>query len=324
MLHQVLDIFNIIPNYDLDIMSDNQTLSSITVKALSSLDKIIKQENSGLVLVHGDTTTTLSGSLTAFYNKVKVGHVEAVLRTYNKHSPFPEEINRKLTSNIADFHFAPTETLKQNLLKEGIDENQIFVTGNTAIDALKTTVEDNYYHPLLDKINNDRIILLTAHIRENLGFNMENMFKAIKRILGAFDDIQVVYPIHLNPKVRETARRIFIENERIHIIEPLDVIDFHNFMNKSYLIMTDSGGIQEESPSLGKPVIVLRDTTERPEGIKAGTLKLAGVDEESIYGITKQLLTDNSVYDSMAKACNPYGDGNASRYIANIIIEKLN
>lgn len=323
MLHQVLDIFNIIPNYDLDIMSDNQTLSDITVKALSSLDKIIKQENPDLVLVHGDTTTTLSGSLAAFYNKVKVGHVEAGLRTYNKYSPFPEEINRKLTSNLADFHFAPTETSKQNLLKEGINKNEIFVTGNTAIDALKTTVIDNYHHPLLDKIGNDRMILLTAHRRENLGHNMENMFSAIKKILDEFEDIQIVYPIHLNPKVREIARRIFGKEERVHLIEPLDVIDFHNFMNKSYLIMTDSGGIQEEAPSLGKPVIVLRDTTERPEGIEAGTLKLAGVDEDGIYDITRQLLVDSSVYNSMAKACNPYGDGNASSYIVKAILENL-
>jgi len=319
MLHQVLDIFNIIPDYDLDIMSDNQTLSDITVKSLSRLDKIIKKENPDLILVHGDTTTTLAGSLAAFYNKVKLGHVEAGLRTYNKYSPYPEEINRKLTSDIADFHFAPTQAAKQNLLREGINEDKIFVTGNTAIDALKTTIIVNYKHPLLNQIGKDKIILLTAHRRENLGANMENMFNAIKRILDEFNDIQVVYPIHLNPKIRKIANKIFEGNEKAHIIEPLDVIDFHNFMNKSYLIMTDSGGIQEEAPSLGKPVIVLRKTTERPEGIEAGTLKLAGTDEEQIYNITKNLLVNEVEYSRMAKSCNPYGDGNSSKYIAEII-----
>lgn len=319
MLHQVLDIFNIIPDYDLDIMSDNQTLSDITVKSLSRLDKIIKKENPDLILVHGDTTTTLAGSLAAFYNKVKLGHVEAGLRTYNKYSPYPEEINRKLTSDIADFHFAPTQAAKHNLLREGINEDKIFVTGNTAIDALKTTITVNYKHPLLNQIGKDKIILLTAHRRENLGTNMENMFNAIKRILDEFNDIQVVYPIHLNPKIRKIANKIFEGNEKAHIIEPLDVIDFHNFMNKSYLIMTDSGGIQEEAPSLGKPVIVLRNTTERPEGIEAGTLKLAGTDEEQIYNITKNLLVNEVEYSRMAKSCNPYGDGNSSKYIAEII-----
>lgn len=319
MLHQVLDIFNIIPDYDLDIMSDNQTLSDITVKSLSRLDKIIKKENPDLILVHGDTTTTLVGSLAAFYNKVKLGHVEAGLRTYNKYSPYPEEINRKLTSDIADFHFAPTQAAKQNLLREGINEDKIFVTGNTAIDALKTTITVNYKHPLLNQIGKDKIILLTAHRRENLGTNMENMFNAIKRILDEFNDIQVVYPIHLNPKIRKIANKIFEGNKKAHIIEPLDVIDFHNFMNKSYLIMTDSGGIQEEAPSLGKPVIVLRNTTERPEGIEAGTLKLAGTDEEQIYNITKNLLVNEVEYSRMAKSCNPYGDGNSSKYIAEII-----
>ncbi|MGG2467894.1 non-hydrolyzing UDP-N-acetylglucosamine 2-epimerase [Paraclostridium bifermentans] len=320
MLDQVLDTFNIKPNYDLNIMKQGQTLIDITTRALKSLDKVIKEVKPDIVLVHGDTTTTLAGSLAAFYNQVAVGHVEAGLRTYDKYSPYPEEVNRQVTGIIADIHFAPTENSKENLLKEGKKEDTIYVTGNTAIDALKTTVKQNYNHEIIENLGNDRMILLTAHRRENLGINMKNMFKAIKRIVDEFEDVQVVYPIHLNPLVRDTANEIFGNNKKVHLIEPLEVLDFHNFLNKSYIIMTDSGGIQEEAPSLGKPVLVLRDTTERPEGIDAGTLKLAGVEEETIYNMTKELLVNKSIYDSMSKASNPYGDGNSSRYIVDAIV----
>lgn len=320
MLDQVLDTFSIKPNYDLNIMKQGQTLIDITTRALKSLDKVIKEVKPDIVLVHGDTTTTLAGSLAAFYNQVAVGHVEAGLRTYDKYSPYPEEVNRQVTGIIADIHFAPTENSKENLLKEGKKEDTIYVTGNTAIDALKTTVKQNYNHEIIENLGNDRMILLTAHRRENLGINMKNMFKAIKRIVDEFEDVQVVYPIHLNPLVRDTANEIFGDNKKVHLIEPLEVLDFHNFLNKSYIIMTDSGGIQEEAPSLGKPVLVLRDTTERPEGIDAGTLKLAGVEEETIYNMTKELLVNKSIYDSMSKASNPYGDGNSSRYIVDAIV----
>jgi UDP-N-acetylglucosamine 2-epimerase (non-hydrolysing) len=323
MLDQVLDTFNIKPDYDLNIMKQGQTLVDITTRALQSLDKVIKEVKPDIVLVHGDTTTTLAGSLAAFYNQVAVGHVEAGLRTYDKYSPYPEEVNRQVTGIIADIHFAPTENSKENLLKEGKKEEDIYVTGNTAIDALKTTVKEDYSHEVIEKLGNDKMILLTAHRRENLGENMKGMFKAIKRIVDEFEDIQVIYPIHLNPLVRDTANQIFGDSNKVHLIEPLEVLDFHNFLNKSYIIMTDSGGIQEEAPSLGKPVLVLRDTTERPEGIVAGTLKLAGVEEENIYNITKELLTNQSVYDSMSKACNPYGDGNSSKYIVDEIINKF-
>ena len=323
MLDQVLDTFNIMPDYDLNIMKQGQTLVDITTRALQSLSEVISKVKPNIVLVHGDTTTTLSGSLAAFYNQVAVGHVEAGLRTYDKYSPFPEEVNRQVTGVIADMHFAPTEVSKNNLLREGKKEETIYVTGNTAIDALKTTVKDDYYHPIFDKIGNDKMILLTAHRRENLGEPMKNMFRAIKRIVEEFDDIQVVYPVHLNPLVREAADEVLGDNNKVHLIEPLEVLDFHNFLNKSYIIMTDSGGIQEEAPSLGKPVLVLRDTTERPEGVNAGTLKLAGTDEETIYNLTKELLTDKNEYDRMSKASNPYGDGLASKYIVDAIIEKL-
>ena len=323
MLDQVLDVFDIKPDYDLNIMKENQTLLGITLKALESLDEVIKKVKPDMVLVHGDTTTTLAGSLAAFYNQVSVGHVEAGLRTNNKYSPFPEEVNRQITDVVADMYFAPTNTSKENLLKEGKKEEKIYVTGNTAIDALKTTIKDNYSHEVLSKIGNDKMILLTAHRRENLGDNMRSMFKAIRRIVDEFEDVQVVYPVHLNPKVREIAREIFKSNKKIHLIEPLEVMDFHNFLNKSYIIMTDSGGIQEEAPSLGKPVLVLRDTTERPEGIKAGTLKLAGVDEDRIYNLTYELLSNKEVYEAMSKASNPYGDGCASKYIVDAIIDKL-
>ena len=323
MLDQVLATFNIKSNFDLDIMKSGQTLVDITTRVLQGLSKIIEKNTPDIVLVHGDTTTTLAGSLAAFYNQVAIGHVEAGLRTYNKYSPFPEEVNRQITGIIADMHFAPTEDAKNNLISEGKLPENIIVTGNTAIDALKTTINENYSNQILDNIENDRIILLTAHRRENLGVKMRSIFSAVKRIIEEFDDVQVVYPIHMNPLVRETANEIFGDNDRIKIMEPLEVLDFHNFMNKSYFIMTDSGGIQEEAPSLGKPVLVLRDTTERPEGVTAGTLKLTGVEEESIYNMAKELLLNKSLYQSMSKASNPYGDGNASKYIVDAIIDKF-
>ena len=324
MLDQVLETFDIKPDYDLNIMKQGQTLVDITTRALQSLSEVISEVKPNIVLVHGDTTTTLSGSLAAFYNQVAVGHVEAGLRTYDKYSPFPEEVNRQVTGVIADMHFAPTEVSKGNLLREGKKEETIHVTGNTAIDALKTTVKDDYYHEIFDKIGNDKMILLTAHRRENLGEPMKNMFRAIKRITEEFEGIQVVYPVHLNPLVRQAADEVLGDNNKVHLINPLEVLDFHNFLNKSHIIMTDSGGIQEEAPSLGKPVLVLRDTTERPEGVQAGTLKLAGTDEDIIYNLTKQLLTDEEEYSRMSKASNPYGDGNSSKYIVDAIIEKFN
>lgn len=323
MLDQVLEIFNINPDYDLNLMKSNQTLTSITANVLEELNTVINEVKPDIVLVHGDTTTTLSASLAAFYNQCKVGHVEAGLRTYNKYSPYPEEINRQVTGVIADLHFAPTNESKKNLIKEGKCESDIYVTGNTAIDTLKTTVKSNYTNEIIDKIGNDRIILLTAHRRENLGDTMKNMFLAIKKIVEEFNDVQVIYPVHLNPKVRDVADEILGDNKKIHLIEPLNVVDFHNFMEKSYIIMTDSGGIQEEAPSLGKPVLVLRDTTERPEGVEAGTLKLVGTNKDNIYEATKELLTDKEVYKAMSTASNPYGDGFASKYIVDIIIDRL-
>lgn len=324
MLDQVLDAFQIIPQYDLNIMKENQTLVDINSKALIEIDNIIKKVKPDLVLVHGDTTTTLCGGLAAFYNQVKLGHVEAGLRTNNKYSPFPEEINRKITGVLADMHFAPTGISKENLIREGVDDSKIFITGNTAIDALKTTIMTNYSNDLLRKVGDKKIILLTAHRRENIGENMENMFNAIKRVVNEFEDVEVIYPIHLNPKVIEIAKKILDNDSKIHLIEPLEVIDFHNLINKSYIILTDSGGIQEEAPHLGKPVLVLRDTTERPEGIMAGTLKLAGVKEESIYNAIKELLLNEDLYNTMSKASNPYGDGNASKYIVDIILKNFN
>ncbi len=323
MLDQVLETFEITPDYDLNIMKQGQTLVDITTRALQSLSDVIADVKPDIVLVHGDTTTTLSGSLAAFYNRALVGHVEAGLRTYDKYSPYPEEVNRQITGVIADMHFAPTDISKNNLLKEGKSESSIYVTGNTAIDALKTTVKENYYNEIFDKIGSDKMIMLTAHRRENLGEPMKNMFRAIKRITEEFDDVQVVYPIHLNPLVRQAADEVLGDNKKVHLIEPLEVFDFHNFLNKSYIIMTDSGGIQEEAPSLGKPVLVLRDTTERPEGVQAGTLKLAGTNEEDIYNLTKELLTNDKAYEAMSKASNPYGDGHASKYIVDAIIDKL-
>ena len=293
-------------------MKDRQTLVDITVKALEGLDKVMKEVRPDIVLVHGDTSTTFVASLAAFYNQLVVGHVEAGLRTWNKYSPYPEEMNRQLTGVIADLHFAPTSKAAKNLLAENKNEESIFITGNTAIDALKTTVKDRYEHDVLKKIGSDRLILLTAHRRENLGEPMRNMFRAVKRIVEEQKDVQVVYPVHLNPVVREIANEVLGDDPRIHLIEPLDVIDFHNFAARAHLILTDSGGVQEEAPSLGVPVLVLRDTTERPEGIEAGTLKLAGVEEETIYRLATELLTDKVTYEKMAKAVNPYGDGNAS------------
>lgn len=320
MLDQVLEIFNIEPDYDLNIMKDRQTLIDVTTRGLEGLDRVMKDVKPDIVLVHGDTSTTFIASLAAFYNQIPVGHVEAGLRTWNKYSPFPEEMNRQLTGNIADLHFSPTTSSAKNLLNEGKDKETIFITGNTAIDALKTTVKTNYSHRILDQLGNDRLILLTAHRRENLGEPMRNMFKAIKRIVNEQSDVQVVYPVHLNPAVRDLADEILGDDDRIHLIDPLDVIDFHNFANRSYLILTDSGGVQEEAPSLAKPVLVLRDTTERPEGIKAGTLKLAGTEEETIYRLATELLNDETEYKKMAYAANPYGDGNASTRIADTIL----
>lgn len=316
MLDQVLHAFRIKPDFDLNIMKERQTLAEITSNALVKLDALFKEIKPDIVLVHGDTTTTFAGSLAAFYHQIAVGHVEAGLRTGNKYSPFPEELNRQMTGALADIHFAPTQQAKQNLLNENKKESSIFVTGNTAIDALNTTVHSEYSHRMFETIGNDRMILLTAHRRENLGQPMEHMFKAIRRIADEFSDVQVVYPVHLNPAVREAADKHFGDSKRVHLIEPLEVIDFHNFASRSYFILTDSGGVQEEAPSLGKPVLVLRDTTERPEGVEAGTLKLAGTDEETIYQLTKQLLTDKQEYEKMSRASNPYGDGMASRRIA--------
>ncbi|MDD5865094.1 MAG: UDP-N-acetylglucosamine 2-epimerase (non-hydrolyzing) [bacterium] len=324
MLDQVLETFKIKPDYDLNIMKDGQTLGDITTRALTGIEGIIKEVKPDIVLVHGDTTTTFAGALAAFYNQVAIGHVEAGLRTNDKYSPFPEEMNRQMVDCMTDMYFAPTNISKANLLKENIEEEKIYVTGNTAIDAMATTVDENYQHPELDWIkSNERMILLTAHRRENLGEPMRHIFNAIKRIVDEFSDVKVIYPIHLNPKVRSVANEVFKDCDRVKLIEPLEVFDFHNFQNKSYIILTDSGGIQEEAPSLGKPVLVLRDTTERPEGIEAGTLKLVGTDENVIYEETKKLLTDKEEYEKMSKSSNPYGDGHASKYIVDAIIEKF-
>ena len=322
MLDQVLDAFSITPEYDLNIMSEGQTLSDITSRALKGLEGVIKDIKPNIILVHGDTTTTFAGALAAFYNQVDIGHVEAGLRTWNKYSPYPEEMNRQMVGVMADMHFAPTENSKNSLLKEGKNSKNIFVTGNTAIDALATTVKKDYKHSIFNWIGNDRLILLTAHRRENLGEPMRHMFRAIKKVVDEHKDVKVVYPVHLNPKVKEVADEILGSDERIKLIEPLEVIDFHNFINKSHIILTDSGGIQEEAPSLGKPVLVLRDTTERPEGIDAGTLKLAGTDEETIYRLTTELLDNNETYEKMSKASNPYGDGKASKRIVDEIIKR--
>lgn len=322
MLQQVLDVFGVIPDYDLEIMKEEQTLYSITTSILEKIKPVLESEKPDVVLVHGDTTTTFATSLAAFYSNIPIGHVEAGLRTYNLQSPFPEEFNRQAVSIVSNFNFAPTEQAKQNLLSEGKPESTIFVTGNTAIDALHTTITESYYHPILDWVGDNRLILLTAHRRENLGTPMEHMFKAVKRVLQEHEDVKVIYPIHKNPKVREVARRIFGDEKRIRLIEPLEVIDFHNFMKRSYMILTDSGGVQEEAPSLGKPVLVMRDTTERPEGVEAGTLKLVGTEEETIYEEFSSLLSDENRYKQMSEASNPYGDGFASERIAKILLKE--
>ncbi|KXI45614.1 MULTISPECIES: non-hydrolyzing UDP-N-acetylglucosamine 2-epimerase [Bacillus cereus group] len=324
MLDQVLSIFGITPDFDLNIMKDRQTLIDITTRGLEGLDKVMKEAKPDIVLVHGDTTTTFIASLAAFYNQIPVGHVEAGLRTWDKYSPYPEEMNRQLTGVMADLHFSPTAKSATNLQKENKDESRIFITGNTAIDALKTTVKETYSHPVLEKLGSDRLVLMTAHRRENLGEPMRNMFRAIKRLVDKHEDVQVVYPVHMNPVVRETANDILGDHGRIHLIEPLDVIDFHNVAARSYLMLTDSGGVQEEAPSLGVPVLVLRDTTERPEGIEAGTLKLAGTDEETIFILADELLSDKEAHDKMSKASNPYGDGRASERIVEAILKHFN
>jgi UDP-N-acetylglucosamine 2-epimerase (non-hydrolysing) len=319
MLTQVLDAFNVIPDYNLSIMREKQTLFDVTINILEKMKSVLEEVKPDIVLVHGDTSTTFVTSLACFYLQIPVGHVEAGLRTYNIYSPYPEEFNRQAVGLVANYNFAPTEMSKDNLLKEGKDPSSIYVTGNTAIDALNTTVREDYSHEQIEWASGSRLIMITAHRRENLGEPMRNMFKAIKRIVDEFPDIKAVYPIHMNPVVREAANEILGKNDRVRIIEPLEVLDFHNFLSRSYLILTDSGGIQEEAPSLGKPVLVMRDTTERPEGIAAGTLKLVGTDEENIYSKFKLLLEDKEEYEKMSQASNPYGDGFASKRIADIL-----
>ena len=319
MLDSVLNTFNVVPDYDLSIMKDKQTLFDITINILSGIKEVLEKEKPDIVLVHGDTSTTFVTSLACFYLQIPVGHVEAGLRTYNIYSPYPEEFNRQAVGIISKYNFAPTEKSKQNLLNEGKNSESIFVTGNTAIDALKTTVRDNYTNEHIDWAKDSRLILITAHRRENLGEPMHSMFRAIRRIIDETPDVKAIYPIHMNPVVRQAADEELGSCDRIRIIEPLDVLDFHNFMARSFLIITDSGGIQEEAPSLGKPVLVMRDTTERPEGIAAGTLKLVGTDENVIYEAFRKLLTDKDEYESMSKASNPYGDGFACKRIADIL-----
>ncbi|MCE4966928.1 UDP-N-acetylglucosamine 2-epimerase (non-hydrolyzing) [Staphylococcus chromogenes] len=319
MLDSVLETFNIQPDYDLNVMKPGQTLSQVTSRVLTGLEDIIKEVQPDMILVHGDTTTTFAGSLAAFYNEISIGHVEAGLRTWNKYSPFPEEMNRQMTGIMADLHFAPTEQAEKNLLNENKDPQSVVVTGNTAIDAMHTTIDQDYQSEIIQRHQDKRIILLTSHRRENIGQPMENIFKAARRIVEEVEDAVIVYPMHKNPKVRHIARQYLSDHDRIELIEPLEVVDFHNFAHQSYLILTDSGGVQEEAPSLGKPVLVLRDTTERPEGVEAGTLKLAGTEEEDVYRLTKELLTDKELYQSMSIAQNPYGDGHASERICNHI-----
>lgn len=323
MLDQVLTAFDVAPDYDLSIMKAKQSLFDITINIMNKMKLVLEKVKPDVVLVHGDTSTTFVTALACFYLQIPVGHVEAGLRTYNIDSPFPEEFNRQATSIVSAFNFAPTEVSKSNLLKEGKNKDAIYVTGNTAIDALKTTIKKDYNHELFNWLGDDKLIMLTAHRRENLGKPMKNMFRAIKRIIDEHEDIKVIYPIHMNPLVRDTANEIFGNHERMNIIEPLQVLDFHNFLNRSHMILTDSGGIQEEAPSLGKPVLVMRDTTERPEGIKAGTLKLVGTEEETIYNAFKNLLFDKEEFNKMSEASNPYGDGFACKRIADILVEKL-
>lgn len=320
MLDQVLETFNIVPDYDLDIMGKSQTLLDITSKILNQLDPVIKKEKPDMVLVHGDTTTTFAASLVAFYNQVRIGHVEAGLRTFDKYSPYPEEMNRQMTDDLADLYFAPTSESKANLLKENHPESSIVVTGNTAIDALKLTVQENYHHEVLDQVDPaKKVILVTMHRRENQGAPMRAVFGALREMVDQEPTIEVVYPVHLSPAVQEAANDLLGDHDRIHLIEPLDVLDFHNLASRSYFIMSDSGGVQEEAPSLGKPVLVLRDTTERPEGVKAGTLKLVGTDPAVVKTTMTELLTNESLYLQMANARNPYGDGKASERIVQAI-----
>ena len=319
MLDQVLEAFSVTPDYDLSVMKDRQTLFDVTANILLKIREVLEAERPDVVLVHGDTSTTFVTALACFYLQIPVGHVEAGLRTHNIYSPFPEEFNRQAVGIISQYNFAPTEMARDNLLKEGKPAERIFVTGNTAIDALKTTVRSNYTHPELEWAEGSRLIMITAHRRENLGEPMKHMFRAIRRVCDEHPDVKAIYPIHMNPVVRETAAEILGNDERIHIIEPLDVLDFHNFLSRSYMILTDSGGIQEEAPSLGKPVLVMRDTTERPEGIAAGTLKLVGTEEETIYRNFKELLENPEVYHNMSTASNPYGDGLASVRIADVL-----
>lgn len=320
MLDQVLETFRIEPHYDLDIMGKNQSLLDITGKILEKFDPVVKQELPDIILVHGDTTTTFAASLVAFYNQVRIGHVEAGLRTFDKYSPFPEEMNRQMTDSLADLYFAPTSESKENLLKENHPESAIVITGNTAIDALKLTVQSDYYHEVLDQLDPDKkLVLVTMHRRENQGQPMRNVFTALREMVDLHQEIEVVYPVHLSPAVQEAANDILASHDRIHLIEPLDVLDFHNLASRSYFIMTDSGGVQEEAPSLGKPVLVLRDTTERPEGVRAGTLKLVGTDPVRVKEAMAELLTDETIYRQMSQAPNPYGDGRASERIVQSI-----
>ena len=320
MLDQVLDIFHIKPDYDLNIMHARQTLTDITSNVLINLDKILKEAKPDIVLVHGDTTTTFAASVAAFYNQIPIGHVEAGLRTWEKYSPYPEEMNRQMTDAMTDLYFAPTNQSKANLLKENHKEDNIFITGNTAIDALKQTVDKGYHHDILDKVSPDnKLILLTMHRRENQGEPMRRVFKVIREVVESREDVEVIYPVHLSPAVQETAKEILGNTERIHLISPLDVVDFHNLAARSYFIMTDSGGVQEEAPSLGKPVLVLRDTTERPEGVEAGTLKLVGTESKKVKKEMEELLDNDAEYRRMAQAKNPYGDGKASERILDAI-----
>ena len=319
MLDQVLNTFDVVPDYDLSIMKDRQTLFDVTINILEKIKVVLEEVKPDVVLVHGDTSTTFVTALACFYMQIPVGHVEAGLRTYDIYSPYPEEFNRQAVGIVAKYNFAPTQLSKENLVKEGKAEKNIYVTGNTAIDALKTTVREDYYHEELEWAKDSRLIMITAHRRENLGEPMHNMFRAIRRIVEEHKYVKAIYPIHMNPLVRQAADEELSGCDRIHIIEPLEVVDFHNFLAHSYMILTDSGGIQEEAPSLGKPVLVMRDTTERPEGIVAGTLKLVGTDEEFIYESFKKLLEDEDAYSKMSKASNPYGDGFASKRIADVL-----
>lgn len=323
MLDQVLEAFQVVPDYDLSIMKDKQTLFDVTINILERIKEVLEKVEPDVVLVHGDTSTTFATALACFYMQVPVGHVEAGLRTYNIWSPYPEEFNRQAVGIVSQYNFAPTQLSKNNLLKEGKNPDSIYVTGNTAIDALKTTVKEEYSHPELEWAKDSRLIMLTAHRRENLGEPMHNMFRAIRRVMDEHPDVKAIYPIHMNPIVRQAAEEELAGCDRVHIIEPLDVLDFHNFLAHSYMILTDSGGIQEEAPSLGKPVLVMRDTTERPEGIEAGTLKLVGTEEKTIYVEFTRLLTDMNAYVEMSKASNPYGDGFACKRIADILEEKI-